>query len=96
MAMLVLTACQTAGIDAKIQQNLPAICSTAAKVHSSFLIVAASGNIKQRTIDREATAYQALLVVCENPESVTADTALVKAAEAYVIIAGAMREAKRN
>lgn len=95
-AALSLASCsQTTGsIDTAIQKNLPQICSAAATAHSAFVIVASTGNVKQRTVAREAAAYAALEAVCKNPSSVTAATALVKAAEAYAAITLAMHEAK--
>ncbi|MDK1377084.1 MULTISPECIES: cell wall anchor protein [unclassified Sinorhizobium] len=94
-AALALSACTTTGsIDSAIQKNLPQICSAAATAHSAFLIVASTGDIKQRTVAKEAAAWSALDVVCKDPGSVTAATALVKAAEAYAAITLALREAK--
>lgn len=92
--VVALSACQTTSIDSAIQRNLPQICSAAATAHSAFIIVASTGNIKSRTVAREAAAYAALDVVCKDPSSVTAATALVKAAEAYAAITLALREAK--
>ncbi|CCE94657.1 hypothetical protein SFHH103_00153 [Sinorhizobium fredii HH103] len=95
VAALGLPACQTtSSIDTAIQKNLPQVCSAAATAHSAFLIVASTGNIKQRTVAREAAAWAALDVVCKDPDSVTAATALVRAAEAYAAITLALREAK--
>lgn len=96
VAALSLASCsQTTGsIDTAIQKNLPQICSAAATAHSAFVIVASTGNVKQRTVAREAAAYAALDTICKDPSSVTAATALVKAAEAYAAITLAMREAK--
>lgn len=96
VAPLSLASCQSTGsIDTAIQKNLPQICSAAATAHSAFVVVASTGNLKQSTIQREAAAWAALAVVCRDPSSVTAATALVKAAEAYAAIAGALREAKK-
>lgn len=79
--------CQSTGsIDTAIQKNLPQICSAAATAHSAFVIVASTGNMKQATINKEAAAWGALEVVCRDPSSVTAATALVRAAEAYAAI----------
>jgi len=95
VAALSLASCTTTGsIDSAIQKNLPQICSAAATAHSAFLVVASAGNIKPRTIAREAAAWSALDVVCRSPSSITAATALVKAAEAYAAITLALREAK--
>ncbi|WP_376742374.1 cell wall anchor protein [Ensifer canadensis] len=94
-AALALSACTTTGsIDSAIQKNLPQICSAAATAHSAFVVVASTGNLKERTVAREAAAWSALEVVCKDPGSVTAATALVKAAEAYAAITLAVREAK--
>ncbi|MBM3091622.1 cell wall anchor protein [Ensifer sp. T173] len=95
-AALVLSACTTTtgSIDTAIQKNLPQICSAAATAHSAFVVVASTGNIKPRTVAREAVAWEALETVCKDPGSVTAATALVKAAEAYAAITLAVREAK--
>lgn len=91
-----LSACQSTGsIDTAIQKNLPQVCSAAATAHSAFLIVASTGSIKQSTIAKESAAWAALDVVCRDPSSVTAATALVRAAEAYAAITLALREAKK-
>ncbi len=96
VAALSLASCQSTGsIDTAIQKNLPQICSAAATAHSAFVIVASTGNMKQSTIARESAAWGALEVVCRDPSSVTAATALVKAAEAYAAITLALREAKK-
>jgi len=72
-AAFALSACTTTGsIDAAIQKNLPQICSAAATAHSAFVVVASTGNIKPRTVAREAAAWAALETVCKDPGSVTA------------------------
>ncbi|AUX76426.1 cell wall anchor protein [Sinorhizobium fredii] len=94
-AAFTLSACQTtSSIDSAIQKNLPQVCSAAATAHSAFVIVASTGDIKQRTVAREAAAWAALDVICKDPSSVTAATALVKAAESYAVMVAALREAK--
>ncbi|MBB3977357.1 nicotinic acid phosphoribosyltransferase [Rhizobium azooxidifex] len=94
-AAIALSACTTtSNIDGAIKKNLPQICSAAATAHSAFVIVASTGDIKESTVRKEAAAFSALQAVCAAPESVTAATALVKAAEAYAAITLALREAK--
>ncbi|CUX21235.1 cell wall anchor protein [Agrobacterium tumefaciens] len=97
LAALALASCSatTGSIDTAIQKNLPQICSAAATAHSAFLIGASTGNIKQSTVAKESAAWAALDVVCRDPSSVTAATALVRAAEAYAAITLALREAKK-
>lgn len=94
-AALALSACTTTSkLDTAIQKNLPQICSAAATAHSAFVVVASTGDIKASTVRKEAAAYSALQAVCADPGSVTAATALVRAAEAYAAITIALREAK--
>lgn len=95
-AAFVLSACTTTtgSIDTAIKKNLPQVCSAAATAHSAFVIVASTGNVKPKTVAKEAAAWAALETVCKDPGSFTAATALVKAAEAYAAITLAMREAK--
>lgn len=94
-AAFVLSACTTTtSIDTAIQKNLPQVCSAAATAHSAFVIVASTGNVKPKTVAKEAAAWAALETVCKDPGSVTAATALVKAAEAYAAITLAVGEAK--
>ncbi|WP_164830689.1 cell wall anchor protein [Sinorhizobium meliloti] len=70
VAALSLASCTTTGsTDSANQKNLPQVCSAAATAHSAFLIVASTGNIKSRTIAREAAAWSALDVVCKNPRA---------------------------
>ncbi|UXS04484.1 cell wall anchor protein [Agrobacterium tumefaciens] len=97
VAAFALSSCSatTGSIDNAIQKNLPQICTTAATAHSAFVIVASTGNLKQSTVSKEAAAWSALDVICKDPSSVTAATALVKAAEAYAVITTALRDAKR-
>jgi hypothetical protein len=91
---LALSACTTTSnsFDTAIQKNLPQMCATASQAHAAFVIVASTGNVKPRTVAREAAAWAAVDAVCKNPESFTASTALVKVAEAYAAMTLAMRE----
>lgn len=93
VAALALSGCTTT-LDTTIQQNLPKICSVAATAHSAFIIVASTGDVKPSTVAKEAAAFDALQIVCENPEGVTASNALVIAAQAYATITLALREAR--
>ncbi|KQY31813.1 hypothetical protein [Rhizobium sp. Root483D2] len=93
-ASFALSACTTTSIDTAIQKNLPQICSAASTAHSAFIVVAVTGNLKPVTIAKEAAAWSALKTICDAPESATAASVLVRAAEAYAAITVALREAK--
>lgn len=96
-ACALLSACTTVGkIDAAVQKNLPEICSGAAVLHSSFIAVAATGAVPERTVQQESTAWGVLEGLCANPSSATTTTVLVAAANAYVVIVRAVNEAKRK
>lgn len=95
--VLALSACQTSkDIDTAIQRTLPETCKLAENAHASFLIVAAAGNVKQSTIDKEAAAWAGIQQFCADPSSVNSGNVLVKAATAYLAITQAMREAERS
>ncbi|MDX3929085.1 MAG: cell wall anchor protein [Shinella sp.] len=93
-AAFVLSACTTTSIDTAIQNNLPKTCALIQTAHAAFVAASASGNIKPATIRKEAAAYDGALVICANPESVTAANALVLAATAYATVSLALKEAR--
>lgn len=93
-ACLALSACTTTSIDTAIEKNLPQICSAAGTAHSAFVVVAVTGNLKPRTVAREAAAWQAIETVCASPGDATAASVLVRVAEAYAAITVALREAE--
>lgn len=93
-ACLALASCQTADIDEAIQKSAPQICAAATPLHNAFVVVAASGEISQRTIDREAAAWAVLQPICADPSSATSTTILIAAAQAYIVISQAVREAR--
>jgi hypothetical protein len=93
-AAVALSACTTTGsIDTAIKKNLPATCNLIQTGHAAFIAASASGNIKASTIRKEAAAYEGAMVVCADPENVTAANALVLAATAYATISLALKEA---
>lgn len=89
-----LAACQSTRVDTAIEKNLPKICSGAAQIHSAFVVIAATGDVKQSLVRKEAAAYAALRSVCDDPASVNSSNALVVAAEAYAAMVVALRDAK--
>ena len=94
VAALSLASCTTTGsIDTAIKQNLPRTCSLIQTAHAAFVAASAAGDIKASTIRKEAAAYEGAMVVCADPEHVTAANALVLAATAYATISLALKEA---
>lgn len=92
-----LSACtttDTSKIDTAIQKNLPKTCSAIETAHIAFVAVAATGKIKDNTVRKEAAAYQGIQIVCDDPGKATAVSTLVAAAQAYVVISTALKEAK--
>lgn len=59
LTALVLAGCQTT--------DTAAFCASAAKAHAAFLVVAASGEVKQKIIDKEALAWAATQAICMEP-----------------------------
>lgn len=94
-ALALLSGCQTAtDIDAAIQKSAPQLCAAATPLHQSFLTVASTGAVSQKTIDREAQAWAIIEPICADPSHATSTTILIAGANAYIVISQAVREAK--
>lgn len=92
---LALSACTTTSdIDTAIRNNLPKTCNLIETAYAAFSTVASTGNIKAATVAKVDRAYDATRMVCADPANVTVANALIIAANAYVIIAGGLREAR--
>ena len=70
----------TGSIDTAIKTSLPKTCALLETAHTAFIAASASGNIKAKTIAKEAAAYNGVRVICADPGSVTGANALVVAA----------------
>ena len=91
-----LAACSTTEIDTAIQRSLPDICSAAATTHIAFVAVAeATGRVSERTIAREAAAYNSLKPLCVSPSTATSTDVLLAAVRLYTTMTTALREAER-
>lgn len=98
VAALSLASCtttQTATIDTAVQQNLPKVCSALETAHVAFVAVAAVGNIKAKTVAKEAAAYAGVQALCVDPARATAIDAAIRVAQAYVIVSAALKEARQ-
>jgi len=94
-AALSLASCTTTGsIDTAIKNSLPKTCVLLETAHAAFIAASASGNIKAKTIAKEAAAYNGVRVICADPGSVTAANALVVVATAYATVSLALKEAQ--
>lgn len=93
---LALASCTTTGgsanIDATIQRSLPQICSSAEQAYATFLGVAATGSLKQSTIDKVQTAYAVAKPICDNPASATA----AGTASKVIILAFTLKQALKE
>jgi len=94
---MALASCTTSGtskLDDAIQQGLPKTCSALQLAAIAFDAVAATGKIKTSTVSKVDAAYAGVQVICTDPQSTTAIGALVKAAQAYVVISQALQDAR--
>ena len=89
-----LAGCQTTDIDTAVQKSAVQLCAAATPLHESFLTVASTGAISQKTIDREAQAWDIIAPICADPAHATSTTILIAGANAYIVISQAVREAK--
>lgn len=92
VAVFALSACQT---DQYVRDNLPAICRGATTTHNAFLALAELGYASERTIRREAIAWNSLVPLCTNPQQATTADVLIAAATAYATIRAA-KDAAEN
>lgn len=93
---LALASCQNAKFDAKVRENLPQMCMGVAQLHSSFIIIAAAGGIKQKVVQKEAAAWAGAKKICDNQENFNSTTALPIVAEAYAAVLLAIKDAKEG
>ncbi|WP_426235896.1 cell wall anchor protein [Pararhizobium sp. DWP1-1-3] len=93
-ACLALSACTTTSIDTAIQTNLPKACQIVETAHVAFSAVAATGQVKARTVAKVEAAYGGVTIICTNPAGVTAADALIRVVSASVVISTALKEAR--
>lgn len=90
-----LASCTPRDLDTAVQQNLPTICSATEQLHAAFLAISLSGAISEKTIAKEAAAWNGVSMVCADPSNATAIGTLARVSAAYAVITSALREAKR-
>jgi len=93
-AGIMLSACTTTSIDTAIQTNLPKTCQAIETAHLAFTAVSITGKIPAKTVAKEAVAYQGVRPICADPAHVTTAQAVVLAAQAYLVISVALKDAK--
>ena len=90
-AALALSSCQSIpGLGGNIQK----LCDNAVQAHAAFMIIAATGTVKQKLIDREARAWSAAQQICTDPSRYDRQAAILTVAEVYAIIVSVTRSAK--
>lgn len=90
----ILAGCQTASIDATIQETLPEICDAATAAHAAFTVYAEAGVVSASVVERETLAWNALQPVCVDPERQTAMSILVAASSSLLVITTALQNAE--
>lgn len=96
-ASLAVASCTTTGsskLDDAIQEGLPKTCSALQLAAIAFDAAAATGKIKVSTVSKVDAAYAGVQVICADPANTTAIDALVRAAQAYVVISQALQDAR--
>lgn len=93
---LMLASCTTTGssqkVDAAIQKSLPQICSALDQAYLTFSAVAATGSVKQKTIDKVQVSYSVAQPVCDNPANATAAVITSKVIVAAFVLKAALKE----
>lgn len=91
-----LASCTTTGssqkVDAAIQKSLPQICSALDQAYFTFSAVAATGSVKQKTVDKVQISYSVAQPVCDNPSQATAAVITSKVIVAAFVLKAALKE----
>lgn len=81
---LSLAGCQTvADIDAAVQSNIPRACAIMATIHTALVTVNAARPIKASIVTKEAQAMAAAETICADPANVKVANAPIVIANAY-------------
>lgn len=92
-AVATLSACSlTTGEGAA---NFAKACSNAKSAYAAYLVVAATGDISERTQTKVETAFKAALPVCDDPSKYTSGDILLVTAQVYAAISTAYKEARK-
>lgn len=87
---LALAGCATTG------PSLDRTCGLIDSAHAAFTVIAATGDVPNRTVVKEQAAYDTARSVCTAGGNITAGDALILAAQAYVTITTALKAAKET
>lgn len=93
---VVLSSCVSTKFDAKVKETLPQMCMAVSQLHSSFVIIAAAGGVKQKVVVKEAAAWAGAKKICDNQENFNSTTALPIVAEAYAAVLLAIKDSKEG
>ena len=92
LGALGLAACQstldngTAQFNAASANDLPTACALVSSADAAFQTVLATGTVANKDVALANQAYAAASIICANPSSVNASTALQTLANAYAAI----------
>ncbi|MGO7533111.1 cell wall anchor protein [Rhizobium leguminosarum] len=89
-----VTSC-TPSVDDALQKNLPKVCSVLNTSHVAFVAIATStGKISEKTMNKEAAAYEGVKTLCVDPGHVTLPTAIIQVTQAVIVVTAALKEAR--
>ena len=90
--VLVLAGCQTVPVG----KSLKEACAAIDTAHAAFVVIASTGDLKPSLVAKENAAYAGMQQICATPDDATAASVLVRAANAYAVIAAALKEASKQ
>lgn len=87
---VLLASCTTiADIDTTLQKNAPKVCNVIETTHVAFVAAAATGNVKESLVRKEAAAYSIAAPLCADPSNLTTAQLLLLAAQQFAILTAA-------
>jgi hypothetical protein len=88
-AGIALSGCQTTKVE-----NLAKTCAALATAHVAFASVSALGNVSRSAVAKEQAAYDGVKIICADPDNTTVADAIIRVAQAYIVIATELNAAK--
>ena len=74
--------------------NLPQQCKNAVDLHASFVIVAGTGTVKPSLIAKEQAAWEAVQLICNDPDRYKDQAAVITLAEMYATMISVLRSVR--
>lgn len=92
--ILALSGCTTlSNANTTIQQSLPKVCTAVSASYAGFEVLASTGRVKAKTVQKVELVYASIQPICADPAHANVTTALIDVINAASAIAAGLKEA---